>query len=119
MKKLILSSVVLLGLSGAAVAQTPMAFADVDTDGNGTISFTELQAVWPTLTQEEFDAADTSGTGELTIEQIATLQAGAGASATAPAPGGAGDIMGNTTGTPADLPTPAPTETLDSLSGGN
>lgn len=74
MHKLALSLAV-LGLSAtAAFAQTPTSFADVDTDGNGELSFAELVVVWADLTQAEFDAADADGSGGLTPEELNTLQ---------------------------------------------
>lgn len=64
-----------IGLSAtAAFAQTPTSFADVDTDGNGELSFAELLVVWTDLTQEEFDAADADGSGGLTPDELNTLQ---------------------------------------------
>lgn len=74
MRKIALGLAV-LGLSaGVAFAQTPTNFADVDTDGNGELSFAELQAVWPDLTQDEFDAADVDGSGGLSVNELNTLQ---------------------------------------------
>lgn len=64
-----------IGLSTtAAAAQTPTTFAEVDTDANGELSFTELQVPWPDLSQAEFDAADADGSGGLTVEELNTLQ---------------------------------------------
>lgn len=57
-----------------AVAQTPLTFADVDSDGNGELSFVELQVVWPDLTQEEFDAADADMSGGLSPDELNSLQ---------------------------------------------
>jgi len=68
-------SLAVIGLSvTAAFAQTPTNFADVDTDGNGELSFAELQVVWTDLTQEEFDAADVDASGGLTPDELNTLQ---------------------------------------------
>ncbi len=74
MHKLALSLAV-LGLSaGAAFAQTPTSFADVDTDANGELSFAELQLVWTDLQQSEFDAADADASGGLSADELNTLQ---------------------------------------------
>lgn len=74
MHKLALSLAV-LGLSaGAAFAQTPTSFADVDTDANGELSFAELQLVWTDLQQGEFDAADADTSGGLSADELNTLQ---------------------------------------------
>lgn len=64
-----------LGLSvTAAFAQAPTSFADVDTDGNGELSFAELQAVWADLTQQEFDGADADMSGGLSPDELNSLQ---------------------------------------------
>lgn len=51
-----------LGLAGAALAQAALPMIE-DTDGNGTWSLAELQAVWPDLTDEGFAAVDTNADG--------------------------------------------------------
>lgn len=81
MQKLALSLAVIGFTATAALAQTPTSFVDVDTDGNGELSFAELQVIWTDLTQEEFDSADADGTGGLTPDELNTLQP-----ATLPAP---------------------------------
>ena len=74
------------GLSTAAVfAQTPTSFADVDTDGNGELSFAELQVVWPDLTQAEFEAADADASGGLSVDELNSLQPAAVPAPAAPA----------------------------------
>ena len=74
MNKIILSSVIVLGLSGAAFAQaaTPD-FASVDADASGGVSWTEAYAAWPTLTEDAFKAADTDASGELSAEEYAAV----------------------------------------------
>ncbi|MEM7471151.1 MAG: hypothetical protein AAF340_07345 [Pseudomonadota bacterium] len=53
------------------------AVADVDTDGDGVASFTELLAVYPTLTEEGFGAIDANGDGVIDeAEMAAALDAG-------------------------------------------
>jgi hypothetical protein len=62
MKKLLVSVLVLgLGASTAAMAQAATDFATVDADASGDVTLTEAQAVWATLTQEVYAAADTNG----------------------------------------------------------
>jgi hypothetical protein len=74
MHKLALT-IALLGLSaGAAFAQSPTSFADVDTDANGELSFAELQLVWTDLQQAEFDTADADASGGLSAGELNTLQ---------------------------------------------
>lgn len=74
MRKLALSLAVIAATAGAAHAQTPTTFADVDTDANGELSFAELKIVWPDLTQEEFDGADQDKSGGLIAAELNTLQ---------------------------------------------
>jgi len=83
MKKIVLSSLVVLGLSTAAFAQDAAApdFATADADASGGVSLTEAQALWPDLTEDAFNAADADANGELSEEEFTTLGATA-----APAP---------------------------------
>lgn len=81
MKKIILSSLVVLGLSGAAFAQTALDFTTVDGDVSGGVSLVEAQVAWPDLTAEAFAAADVDGNGELSAEEYAALTAAAAAPA--------------------------------------
>ena len=69
MKKIVLTSLFALGLSGAAMAQAATDFASVDTDVKGGVSLAEAQVAWPDLTEEAFTAADTDGNGELSAEE--------------------------------------------------
>jgi hypothetical protein len=63
---LILASFV---FGGAAFAQANL--PDVpDTDGNGTWSLVELQAVWPDLTEETFTAVDTGADGSVDATEL-------------------------------------------------
>jgi hypothetical protein len=56
-------------LGGAAFAQAVL--PDVpDTDGNGTWSLVELQAVWPELTDEGFAAIDTGADGSVDATEL-------------------------------------------------
>jgi hypothetical protein len=62
MKKLF-ASVLVLGIaaSGAAIAQAASDFATVDADASGDVTLTEATAVWPTLTEDAYKAADANG----------------------------------------------------------
>ena len=80
MKKIVLSSLVVLGLSTAAFAQAAAPdFATVDADASGGVSLAEAQVALPDLTEEAFTAADLDANGELSAEEFATV---AGAPAT-------------------------------------
>ena len=54
MKKIVLSTLVVLGLTGAAFAQEATDFVAVDTDASNAVSFEEAQVAWPDLTVEAF-----------------------------------------------------------------
>lgn len=79
MKKIVLSSLIVLGFTGAAFAQAATDFASVDTDASGGVSLIEAQGAWPDLTQEAFTSADTDGNGELSVEEYDALVAAAAA----------------------------------------
>ncbi|NHB77069.1 EF-hand domain-containing protein [Rhodobacter calidifons] len=49
-----------------------------DTDGNGTFSLAEVQAVYANVTEEAFKAADTDASGELSADELkAAIESGA------------------------------------------
>ncbi|WEK04309.1 MAG: hypothetical protein P0Y65_19360 [Candidatus Devosia phytovorans] len=115
MKKFALGLAIAGLTATAALAQTPMSFGDVDTDGNGELSYAELQAVWPDLGQPEFDAADADASGGLNADELNSLQpAAAPAAPAAPAPAPDASLGVPDAGLGAD-PMAAPTETPESL----
>lgn len=73
MKKIILSSLVVLGLSTAAFAQAATDFATVDADASGGVSWAEASAAWPALTEDAFKTADADASGELSAEEYAVV----------------------------------------------
>lgn len=74
MNKIVMGLAALTLFAAPAFAQAPLNFADVDTDASGELSFAELQAVWPDLTQDEFSAADLDMNGSLSADEISGLQ---------------------------------------------
>lgn len=77
MKHLTLIMAAALGL-GFAAAQAQTALPEIaDVDGSGAWSLTELQTVWPDMTEEAFVAVDTTGDGAVdTAELQAAVDAG-------------------------------------------
>lgn len=75
MKKLVLfAALTAMGLATQAVAEVVVK----DADGNGTISYAEIVAAYPELTEEAFVAFDTDESGELSEEEItAAMESGA------------------------------------------
>jgi Ca2+-binding EF-hand superfamily protein len=68
MNKLVLTLALGLGTAGMAFAQT---VADMDADGNGTLSITELQTMYASLTEDGFKAIDTTGDGAIDGDELA------------------------------------------------
>ena len=56
-------------LATVAVAQTALPEV-ADTDGNGTWSLVELQAVWTDLTEDGFTAIDTNADGAVDTAEL-------------------------------------------------
>ena len=75
MKKIVLSTLVVLGLSSAAFAQAATDFATVDADASGGVTLAEAQVAWPELTEEAFTAADIDANGELSAEEYVAIAA--------------------------------------------
>ena len=72
MKKVMITTTAVLVLSGAAFA----ALTDVDTDGDGVASFTEMLALYPTLTEDGFAAIDANGDGVIDEAEMAAAVEG-------------------------------------------
>lgn len=69
MKKLILTLVAGLIPAGMASAQTTL--ADMDADGSGSLSLMEMQATYPSLTEDQFVALDINADGALDEAELA------------------------------------------------
>ena len=71
--KLIAPITVLTALAVPAFAQDP----SIDINGDGMYSYSEVQAVMPEMTEEEFTNLDVSGDALLDVDEItAATQAG-------------------------------------------
>jgi hypothetical protein len=82
---LIAASLVAAGLSyGAAHAQTPLSFSQVDSDNSGSISMDELKIAAPDMSEEQFNSADADGNGMLDQQEFAVLSPSASRSPVAP-----------------------------------
>jgi len=76
MKKIIVSSLIVLGLSTAAFAVgTTPDFVSIDADTSGGVSLIEAQVALPELTEEAFAAADIDVSGELSAAEFDALVA--------------------------------------------
>ena len=65
-------SAVTFGVSGA-IAQAGGDFAKADGNKDGKVDMTEATAIYPALTQAQFDAADTNKDGGLDEAEFGTL----------------------------------------------
>lgn len=74
MKKTLLSAATLFGLTLAGTASAQgLDFATLDADMSGEISFTELQAAMPNITEEDFNLIDADGSGGLSQAEFDAL----------------------------------------------
>ena len=71
MKMTIMSLAAVLAM-GAAVANAQTMIEDAD--GNGTYSMDEMKVAYPDLTEEQFTAIDTSGDGEVDMDELAAAR---------------------------------------------
>ena len=66
------------GFAGAVALAGSMAIADIaalDTDGDGLVSFEEMIAAVPTVSEETFTTIDTNADGTLDAEEYAAEEA--------------------------------------------
>jgi len=86
MTRLILTTTAaFIGLAGSAFAMGGGA-AEIDTDGDGLLSVTEVQAVYPDVTAEQFSSMDLNADGALDDDEVQAAQA-AGTMPVAPTEG--------------------------------
>ncbi len=57
-------------LTATAVFAEDAAAVVADADANGTFSLAEVQAVYASVTEEAFKAADTDASGELSADEL-------------------------------------------------
>ena len=69
MKHVLYSTVAILAASAAFAS-----VGEVDTDGDGVASYTEMLAVYPTLTEDGFGAIDTNGDGVVDAEEMTAAE---------------------------------------------
>lgn len=79
MKRLLatLTATAVLAAAPAAFAQTQCPdMGSIDLDHSGSASLAEVQSVLPSVTQSQFDKADTDGSGSLSAYEYQTLCGG-------------------------------------------
>ena len=65
MKKILISTVTIIGFASAALA-----FGEgMDADNDGVLSEAEMVAAYPAITQEVYDAVDTNSDGNISLEE--------------------------------------------------
>jgi hypothetical protein len=72
----ILATLAVLAFASPAFAQAAPDFATADADASGTVTWEELQAAAPNVTEDKFKAADADGSGDLSAEEFAAATAG-------------------------------------------
>ncbi len=73
MKTLALTTAAIAALAAAPVLAAGFA-AEVDANGNGTLSLEELQVAYPALTEETFGQIDVNADGEADLEEVTAAQ---------------------------------------------
>jgi hypothetical protein len=68
----ILATLTVVAFTAPALAQA-MDFVTIDADASGTVTWEEVQAALPDLTEEAFTAADADGSGDLSEEEFAAI----------------------------------------------
>jgi hypothetical protein len=68
----ILATLTLVAFTAPALAQA-MDFATIDADASGTVTWEEVQAAAPDLTEEDFKAADADASGDLSEDEFTAI----------------------------------------------
>lgn len=66
MKKILLQTATVIALSATAVS----AQSEIDADGDGLLSYNELLAAYPAMTEENFTAIDTNSDGAVDADEM-------------------------------------------------
>jgi hypothetical protein len=72
--KHILATLAVVAFTAPALAQMEMKdFATVDADASGSITWEEVQAALPDVTEDDYAAADADTSGDLSEEEFAAI----------------------------------------------
>ena len=66
MKNIVLKTAMMIALSATALS----AQAEVDVDGDGVLSYNEMLAAYPAMTEESFIAMDTNADGAVDADEL-------------------------------------------------
>jgi len=66
MKKIVIQAATVLALTATAIS----AQSEIDTDGDGLLSYNELLAAHPDMTEENFVAIDTNADGAVDADEM-------------------------------------------------
>lgn len=66
MKKIVIQAATIIALSATAIS----AQSEIDTDGDGLLSYNELLAAHPDMTEENFVAIDTNADGAVDADEM-------------------------------------------------
>ncbi len=70
----ILATLVVVAFASPAFAQQATDFTTVDADASGTVTWEEVQAALPDVTEDQFKAADADSSGDLSSDEFASIQ---------------------------------------------
>lgn len=70
----ILATLAVVAFAAPALAQDQMLdFATIDADASGTVTWEEVQAAAPDVTEDTFKSADADASGDLSEEEFAAI----------------------------------------------
>ncbi len=70
----ILATLTVIAFASPALAQDKMLdFATIDADASGAVTWEEVQAAAPDMTEEAFKAADADASGDLSEEEFVAI----------------------------------------------
>lgn len=67
-------ALIALGILAASSAAYAMTMEEMDANGDGGLSLSEIQSVYPEVTGDSFDAADSDADGMISAEELAAAQ---------------------------------------------
>ncbi|MDF0602482.1 EF-hand domain-containing protein [Psychromarinibacter sp. C21-152] len=67
-------AIIAFTILAASTSAFALTMEETDADGDGALSLSEIQSLYPEVTGETFDSADTDADGVISPEELATAQ---------------------------------------------